>query len=124
MKEIRAHDWEAIGSKERIPRFPSKIGEKRNIRVEITSWVGTSIGSKHFYVQVEEQNNSWWSESENAWIELSCDSTKAGYSMYASVMTKDEAIKLAKYYIEMIAGKDLANHTVSWSGLGRPRWAN
>jgi len=122
MKEIRTHDW-GILKKERIRRWPSKIGEKRNLRVEITSWVGISIGAKHIYVKVEEQDNSWWCEDENAWVELSCDAEKGGYSLTASVTSEDEAITLAKYFVELVAGKRRQNHNVIWSGLGRPRWA-
>jgi hypothetical protein len=123
--EIRAHTWEAIGSKERIPRWPSKIGDTREIQVQIDSWkeVG-SIGAKHYYVSVEEQNNSWWSEDLNAWIELSCDSEKEGYKLKAFVMTSDEAVKLAKLFVEMIAGKERKYHHVVWMGYDRPRWAS
>lgn len=123
-RNLYAHEWEVIGGPERIARFPSKIGEKRNIRVEITSWIGLSIGAKHHSVNVEEQRNSWWSESENAWVELSCDSQNRGYSMRAEVLTEEEAIKLAKHFIKIIAGSKRLLHTVCWTGKGRPTWAN
>jgi len=120
--EMSAHDWNVLGKEERIRRWPSKIGEKRPLRVEITSWVGISIGAKHTYVKVKEANNGWWCEDENCWVELSCDSEKGGYSLEASVNNEDEAVALAKHFVELVAGKKRKNHDIRWEGLGRPRW--
>lgn len=117
---IYAHDWEILGE-DRIPRWPSKIGEKRGIKVEINSWVGISVGAKHYNVTVEEQDNMWWSEKENSWVELSCDSERGGYSLRASLLTKEEAIKVAKFFVKLIAGKELKNHIVSWDSDTCPK---
>ncbi len=123
MKTVYAHDWNILG-KDRIRRWPSKIGEKRPIQVEIFTWSGISVGAKHFYVNVKEEDNMWWSELENAWVELSCDSEKGGYNLHADVLDNKEAIKLALYFINLIAGKTRKNHEIHWSGPGRPEWAN
>ena len=123
MTAIYAHDWKILGD-DRIPRWPSKIGEKRPIRVEINSYTTIgAIGAKHWYVNVEEHKNQWWSEERNAWVELSCDSGNKGYHLRASVLTIDEAIEVAKMFVVLIAGQRRRKHYVEWSGPGRPRWA-
>jgi len=119
---IYAHDWKILGE-DRIQRWPSKIGEKRPIKVEISSWIGISVGAKHIKVNVEEEENQWWCEDENAWVTLSCDAERGGYSLKAEVYTEEEAIKTAKYFILLIAGKGRKNHTVYWHGHGKPRFA-
>ena len=121
MKEILRHDWGVLGS-DRISRFPSKVGDKRRISVSIYNWAGFSLGAKHFSVRIKEQNNQWWCESENAWVEISCDTTNRGYSMNADVLSKKEVIKITMDFISMIAGKKRINHVVEWSGLFKPDW--
>ena len=118
--EIYAHDWDIIG-KDRIRRWPSKIGEKRSLSVTITSWVGISIGAKHTYVHVEEQKNQWWSEKENAWVELSCDSKKGGYNLRADCMNLKEAVKTALFFVKLI-DPEHNTHEVHWHGEGEPKW--
>ncbi len=122
MGSLYAHDWKLLGD-DRIPRWPSKIGEKRKIRVDISSWVGTSVGAKHVYAKIEEEPNQWWSESENTWVELSCDAGRTGYTMRGDVMTEKEAVAFSLFCIEMIAGKRRTHHKVMWTGPGRPKWA-
>jgi hypothetical protein len=117
---IYAHDWEILGD-ERIPRWPSKTNEKRKLKVSINSWVGISIGAKHYNVKVEEQNNMWWCEDKNSWVELSCDSEKGGYELEAKLLTEAEAIKVAKFFIKLVAGKDCKNHEVVWDDDSCPK---
>jgi hypothetical protein len=117
---ILAHDWEILKG-ERIPRWPSKIGEKRTLRAEITSWVGTyAIGARHFYARAEEQNNQWWCEDENGWVELSCDTEKSGLSLQADLMTEKEAIDVLLAFIEITGTRK--THRIVWTGPGRPKW--
>ena len=97
---IYAHDWEILRG-ERIKRWPSE-DDVRTLTVSIDSWKGVSIEAKHFNVKVEEEKNQWWCEYENAWVELSCDSGAKGYSLRASVMTKEEAIKIAKHFVRLV----------------------
>jgi hypothetical protein len=100
--KIYAHDWSILGE-DRIPRWPSKIGEKRPITVRISTWIGTSaIGARHYNVSVEEEVNQWWCEKENAWVELSCDPSKSGVSMSASVLSRSDAEKLAKFFVDLV----------------------
>lgn len=115
-------DWGVLGN-DRIPRWPSKIGEKRKIRVDISSWIGTSPGAKHTYASVVEENNQWWSESENTWVEIYSDSSKSGYSAKGDLMTEVEAVAFALFCVELIAGKKRLHHKVLWSGPSRPKWA-
>lgn len=97
---LYAHDWSVLGD-DRIRRWPSP-DEPRGLRVEITTWIGTSLGAKHFYAKVKEEDNQWWSEEENTWVELSCDSEKGGYDLRADCMTRQEAEEVAKFFVHMI----------------------
>lgn len=117
---IYACEWDDVDD-ERIRRWPSQIGEKRPISVKINSWVGISIGAKHVYAEVKEDDQAYWSESKAAWVYVSRDSEKSGYSMRAEVMTEKEAIAIAKTFVDLIAGKDLRNHEVQWDGPGKPK---
>ena len=115
-----AHDWNVLKG-ERIRRWPSKIGDKRGINVDISSWVGISIGAKHVNVEVAEEHNQWWSEEDNAWVDLSCDAERNGYSLKASVYTNKEAIKVAKFFIRLIVGEHKENYEIRWDGPGKPK---
>ena len=117
---IMAHDWEILKG-ERIPRWPSQIGEKRRLKVTIDTWVGTTaIGAKHFYARIEEERNMWWCESENSWVELSCDSENTGISMDAHVMSEEEAIAMALAFIDVVKAR--GRNRITWDGSGKPEW--
>lgn len=116
MTEIIAHDWKILGD-DRIRRWPSKIGEKRGLKIDIRSWVGLSIGAKHVDVKISEQKNMWWSEEQNAWVELTCDSENTGYEIDAKVLNEDEAIKITKFFVNLIAGEDSKNHDIKLGSI-------
>ena len=97
---LYAHDWGVLGE-DRIRRWPSE-DDDRGLTVEVTSWIGVSVGAKHFYAKVKEENNQWWSEEKNCWVELSCDSEKGGYSLKADCMTHKEAEEVAEFFVKMI----------------------
>ena len=111
---ILAHDWNRI-SEPRIPRYPSKIGEKRDLVVSYFSWVGIEENAKHYEVTVTEEPNQWWSEEDNDWVELSCDPNKRGYELRASVYTKEEAERVAKAFIGIVDTNK--NHNVIFGQL-------
>ncbi len=120
--EILAHDWEILGDEDRIRRWPSQIGEKRGLKVRLYTWVGTcAIGATHFSVSIEEQNNMWWCEERNAWVELTCDLERSGISLSASLSKQEDAIKVALKFIEITGVKE--THEISWDGPGQPKWA-
>lgn len=122
MNEIFAHDWAILGD-DRIRRWPSTDKtDLRTIRVTINTWIGTSIGAKHWKVRVEEKENQWWSEDRNAWVSLSCDTSSNGCSMEGEVLKEEHAIRLAKIYVGMICGPKRKGYLVVWSGPGRPTW--
>ncbi|MFA5166833.1 MAG: hypothetical protein WC449_06110 [Candidatus Paceibacterota bacterium] len=108
---IYAHDWNILNG-ERIPRWPSKIGDLRSLVVTITSWIGVSIGAKHVSVRVEEEKNQWWSEEQNDWVILSCDHGNRGYELRAEVYSNEEAKKVAKYFIKIINKNN--DHRIVW----------
>jgi len=116
MRQISTNDWGILKGK-RIPRWPGKIDDKRGIKIEISSWVGTSIGARHTYVKVSEEDNMWWCEHEKAWVKIYTDTQSSGYSLEANVFTEQEALKIAKYFIELIAGKECKNHYLLSSGM-------
>jgi hypothetical protein len=112
--------WADLGDcRER--RWPSKIGEKRPISVTISSWIGTSPGARHYYVEVKEENNMWWDPNENCWRELWDDQEKKGYILEkASVMTEEEAIKLAIFFIKLIHPTDYKDQEIHWLMIDNP----
>lgn len=122
MSEISQGDWDDVDFP-RIPRWPSKTGEKRPLRVYISTWVGTSPGARHMYAEVKEKENEYWSEKNNTWVDVSCSTESKGYYLKADVFTLKEAVEIATKFVEMIAGKKRIHHVVSWIGPGRPRWA-
>lgn len=110
---IYAHDWEILGD-DRIRRWPSKIGEKRGLTIRISSWVGTAaIGAKHYNLRIEEAENMWWSEKENDWVRLSCDTHSGGYTMDAAMLKPVECIKLARAWLDIVCGKGAPNHDIN-----------
>ncbi len=129
-REIYSDNWELLNG-ERIARWPSKTGkDPRKISVTINSWIGLSPGAKHYYVKVVEKDNMWWCEEKNAWVNVTIDSECGGYKLEASIITEEQAIKLAKYFIKIIMGRlpkswcnKADSHYVIWSGEGRPKWA-
>lgn len=124
VKTIEVYDdWSLLGGpgKLRTMRFPSLTGEKRTIYVRVSTWVGTSVGARHIYVEVKEERNQYWSEIEEAWIEIESSSETSGYYLKADVYSEREARKIAMTFITMIGGKDLERHEVHWHGPARPR---
>jgi hypothetical protein len=118
---ILSHDWGILG-KRRKQRWPGP--DKRSLRVSIWTFTDSiALGARHWYATVEEERNQWWSEKEGAWVELSCDSENRGFNLRADVNTEKEAIKIAKIFIELVAGKDRKHHEITWSGPGKPKWA-
>lgn len=97
---ILAHNWDILNG-ERIRRWPSK-SDSRVIRINITTWKNIDLGAKHYDVDIEEEPNQWWCEEKNAWVELSCDSYKQGYSFKAKVMSKEQADNFVEFCIKFI----------------------
>lgn len=117
MAGIFAHDWNILG-KDRIRRWPSKIGEKRAVRVTIDTWIGISFGAHHWYVEVIEEDNEWWSEEENAWVHLSCDSERGGINLKAAVDSQDKAVELARWFVKTMFCAESSD--IRWTGPGDP----
>ena len=122
MKQIYQHDWRGIDTPY-IMRWPSKIGEKRPLKINISSWVGMSAGARHVYAEVTEEDNEYWSEENNAWVSVSCSSEASGYHLKADVYTEKEAVRIALTFVEIVAGRHRTEHVIGWYGPGRPRWA-
>lgn len=108
--------WKDLG-KERIARWPTKIGEKRPVKVKINSWVGISIGAKHTYLEIDEAKQEYWPEKENRWVEVLCSSESRGFSLKADVYSDEEAIKIAKSFLKLMFKKE--THVLQWDGPGR-----
>ncbi len=111
--------WDDLRTDERIPRWPSKVGEKRPVSVKINSWVGISIGAKHTYLEIEENKQEYWSEKENCWVEVLCDSEAKGFSLKAEVYTEEEAILIANEFLKLMFHKK--THVLNWDGPGKPK---
>ena len=108
---IYAHQWSDLGE-DKIPRWPSKIDEPRPIEIEISSWVGISIGAKHVMLRIAEQENAWWCEDRNDWMILSCDSHKRGFSMSADVYSEQQAIEMAIYFLRDVMKVNAQTHVI------------
>ena len=118
---IIAHDWDILGDR-RKRRWPGP--DKRGLEVTIWTLSGSvAIGARHWYATVIEERNQWWSEKEGDWVDLTCDSENGGFSLRVDVDTEAQAIKVARFFVELVAGKDRKHHRVTWDGNGRPRWA-
>lgn len=39
----------------------------RLVKVELTSWIGYSAGAKHWYADIEEEDNYLWDSAEKCW---------------------------------------------------------
>lgn len=113
--------WDTVNQEEeRIPRYPSKTGEKRPLRVRIDSWVGTSaIGAKHYYADVQEGPQQWWCEADNVWLEFDTYGANQGIHMRAAVLDEATAIRVALAFVKA-AFPDLSQHHISWDGPGCP----
>lgn len=97
---ISTGDWDILGD-DRIRRWPNE-DDPRRIKVDIHSWVGASPDAKHVDVRVSEEENTWWSESEQSWCTIYSDSSARGYELEAKVMTRKEAEEFAHYAVEFI----------------------
>jgi hypothetical protein len=106
-----------------IERWPSKISERRGVSVEISTWVGTDHGAKHFKISIEEVDNQFWSEKRNMWVRVLCHNGSRGLSLDANVLSAKDAVKLAKTYMKMIDHTGKTHVFVwRWTGSERPRW--
>ena len=94
---ISTGDWGILGD-DRIRHWPSETGDKRPLKVDISSWVGISAGAKHVKVIVAEAENEWWCENENAWVRIYTDTESGGYEMTANVLTNEEAISTTRLW--------------------------
>jgi len=119
MSYILAHDWDILGE-ERIPRWPSKTGEKRKIKINISTWVGTlATEAKHYDVTVTEEANQWWCEEKGAWVELTCDDHQVDYSLSATVLSHAEAMKVAQLFVALITTNREEEYLVCWPNQER-----
>jgi len=115
-------DWEDLGE-ERISRWTDKHWHgPRRVSVKIESWVGISIGARHTYIRVEEEENQWWCEKNNCWQRIWQDSENGGFKLEASVYDDKQAIKVAKNFLRLMVGNNRdGKWQVDWQGPGKPR---
>lgn len=111
-----------LGDAPRILRYPSKCGERRPLKVEISTWVGTSaIGASHYNVRISEGENSYYDGEENCWLQpwagVPGDAT---LQLSATTYQLQAAIDLAVYYVKL-AFQDLSKYEVQWDGAGCPK---
>lgn len=112
---IYAGTWDDVGKK-RIPRWPSLIGEKRKVDVTITTFMGMAPGSRHWTLKIQEQNNSFWSESKNAWVEVCSSACTDGFRLEAEVFTIEQAKSIAKNFLRLMCGEKKSGHEIMKHG--------
>jgi hypothetical protein len=95
---------ESLVGDRRIRKFPSKVGARRGVRVEIHSWVGVSAGASHYCVRIKADPNLLWSEKEGAWIQLYVDTgADDTFSLdEAKVLTERDAVKVATAFLKTV----------------------
>ena len=121
-RSIHGGKWEDLGD-ERISRWTdSHWNGPRRVSVKIETWVGVSIGAKHTYARIEEEDNQWWDEKENAWRRIWDDTEASGFSLEASVYDDKQAVKIARNFLRLMVGdnKD-GKWKIDWEGPGEPR---
>ena len=42
--------------------------QPRRVSVDFTTWRGTSIGAKHWYVDIQEERDAVWNEERQSWV--------------------------------------------------------
>jgi len=48
-------------------RWPDDLKHLRELNVTIQSWKGTELNAKHYYVSIDQDDNPFWDEEEQAW---------------------------------------------------------
>lgn len=73
-----------------VRRFDDKR-RKRHVYVEIHTWRGLSLGAKHWYVSVREEDNPIWDEAEQTWRVCWDDKEACGRTIRIEVLKQDSA---------------------------------
>ena len=60
---------------------------------------GGSSQTVHVYDDIEEEDNQWWDEKENAWRRIWDDTEASGFSLEASVYDDKQAVKIARNFL-------------------------
>jgi len=122
------HSWDKIAWDEstssRIRRWTNNLNESDQIKLQvddprpvsvgISSWVGTSVGAKHFTLIITEHDQMYWSDEENCWCEVSKDSTKMGFSAKLECYSEQQAKTLATMIINEVFGKPTTKRRKMW----------
>jgi len=93
-------------------RYYDDKRRKRKLFIEITSWRGISIGAKHFYAKVREDDNAIW--TDGSWMYSSEDEEGNGRSFggIMDVETSFNTLEGAKAWVINKILKEFPNHMV------------
>jgi hypothetical protein len=84
----------------RIMRYPNTHGVRRDVKVQLNTWRGFSMGATHFYARVEVEPNAVWDPKELAWS-TNDKATECKDIFYrAHVPTRAEGVLFIKMILE------------------------
>lgn len=93
-RSISTGDWDILNGK-RIRRWPGgSWSGYRCLTVKIDSWVGISMGATHTYLNIKEEDNSWWCEEKDAWVNIYGDNSGTGMRVKADLLSTEDCINL------------------------------
>lgn len=90
--------------KPHVRRYPNTHGIRRHVGVNLTTYLGISLGAMHYYVKFDEDPNPVWHGYEGKWLSPQDDPPifKGGdtYDKQLSCLTFDEALERARRVVD------------------------
>ena len=84
---------------------------QRKVKVDVTTFKGLSIGAKHYYVEVQEEDDAAWNEERQTWVTSSARKDLKGQRFTnGDFMRKQHAIRWAN----MIVSENFSSHKIEW----------
>ena len=94
------------------PRWPAPEGtvDKRRVKARIDTWIGTSLGAKHFEASVEVEQQQWWDEDAGDWR----TPWNTPYDFHGKVYALDrkDAEEALNFMIQMATKCDLESYII------------
>lgn len=85
-----------------VDATPPHPDDPRPVEVSITSWVGTSPGARHTYLEIKEADNPVWDEEAGGWRKCWDDRRMKGAYIHLDVYNAAQAWKIARSIIKIM----------------------
>jgi len=69
---------------------------KRPVKARVFTWIGMSMGARHWYAELKEEPNPIWDSSEHAWRVPFHDQESQGRTIQDNANTEAQAIRQVK----------------------------